>query len=992
MPIDLSGLPDKQGTQPQLDLSKLPDKAAPTPHSEPTLIDQLGGWRNIGAQGLRALSGILSAEGGITGAGISALGEGAAELLGEGKIDPTRVGVEAGFGAIPFGKVVKGGKYAASALRSGALGAAHTGVSELTQGGAAALNPRDIAESAGFGALGGVIGARFTPAEAAATAAMPPTRPAPVVRQEAGSRVFPVPREAAGVRPQVSVPTAAQAQYAEDTRNALGRMLGKATTPGSDLVSDVDKSVAQAEREASKVRARNFQDAVRSSRAEDAADLAQQRNVEKLTKESKARSTIAQAIQDAGLERKGVSISETTSAPSVSGVSRRTMTTRFGPPDIEEGATELSPAAQQRYDLAKQRELSGEGPKIQDPAPAPSNVVPLQQTPEFENQMAAAQQGLENPAFRTSQEPPPVTEESIARAKAAADAERAAHEAAVQRANADVAAQEARAGFQAVPGGVGAEEARARVASPSSSEQPPTGEAPEPSSLAKFFKSPHDVYSAAYQEPGLTPAAKQQLGVGMKAAAQAQGLPTRPGVANLGKFLESRVAPKLAEDIAAPAARVEGGAPKALSETPVAAPGPESPAPSTTGTSPDWVAKQAAIADAASKDPDFLAAIKKLAKEEKGAVPAALLTHLGLAGIGAGAGGAVGAYTDDEDPVLGALKGAGIGGLLGLWTAPTETLKAGGEVLSSEAGREMLKNLVDVRRASFLASPFPAIKKAVIDPAGTVSEGLTQMLPGSYGDPATGRALVKAGLSQYLKPQNWKDFWQSMGSGADIGQGFSDVYQRGRESPLGFVHLPLEGIQGMTQRVAERAGATPEAVGRITGAGMPETELGKNALRIIQQNKALQLLQPFAKIPIHIAEGARNIPGVAQMVGGEGAGQRATMGGASMALGALEQLYNQEREESGDPVSNVAKVVQSGALGLPYTVPNVVGKALTSYATGGGSDALRELINLFPGGHLAPDQPYPNESSRSYINRNIKRQIEAMLPSLLTDQSGGAIR
>lgn len=166
MPIDLSKLPhkpaqmgDENPNSPRLDLSKLPHQpeapasGVPAPHE-----DGPSGFRKLLGMGVRVGSGILSAEGGIPGAAISGGGEALAQAVEGSRPDLTSVATEAGFGAIPFGKVVKGGKTAAeigmSALRSGGLGTAHTAVSNLVHGNLP--NFKDLATSFG---LGGVMGA-----------------------------------------------------------------------------------------------------------------------------------------------------------------------------------------------------------------------------------------------------------------------------------------------------------------------------------------------------------------------------------------------------------------------------------------------------------------------------------------------------------------------------------------------------------------------------------------------------------------------------------------------------------------------------------------------------------------------------------------------------------------------------------------------------------------------------------------------------------------
>ncbi len=180
MPLDFTGL-QKKDTTSNLDFSGLEKAPAlqsskPENNSEPT---GPSGFRKLLGMGTRVGSGMLSAEGGIPGAIISGGGEGLAQLiegpdstptptqhnedpshaywrgLREGVTEPIKkIGVEAAFGAIPFGKVVKGGDIAGSAMRSGALGSAHTTISDLVGGHVPSL--KELATSFG---LGGAFGA-----------------------------------------------------------------------------------------------------------------------------------------------------------------------------------------------------------------------------------------------------------------------------------------------------------------------------------------------------------------------------------------------------------------------------------------------------------------------------------------------------------------------------------------------------------------------------------------------------------------------------------------------------------------------------------------------------------------------------------------------------------------------------------------------------------------------------------------------------------------
>lgn len=107
---------------------------------------------------VRMGSGILGAEGGLTGAGIAGGGEGLAQLL-EGKFDPARIAVAGGIGAVPFGSVVKQGRVGASALRSGALAGGGETAREALSG--ESFSPRSVGTATAMGAVGGAGGSKL---------------------------------------------------------------------------------------------------------------------------------------------------------------------------------------------------------------------------------------------------------------------------------------------------------------------------------------------------------------------------------------------------------------------------------------------------------------------------------------------------------------------------------------------------------------------------------------------------------------------------------------------------------------------------------------------------------------------------------------------------------------------------------------------------------------------------------------------------------------
>jgi len=124
----------------------------------PSFWDRLGGIRGVGGMGTRALAGILGAEGGFPGAAIGGAGELAAELIEGSKPSFSRVATEAGLSAIPLSKIFQAGKPALSAARGALYAGGGTAAREVL-GEGKPLDPAAIGTSAATGGvLGGVLG------------------------------------------------------------------------------------------------------------------------------------------------------------------------------------------------------------------------------------------------------------------------------------------------------------------------------------------------------------------------------------------------------------------------------------------------------------------------------------------------------------------------------------------------------------------------------------------------------------------------------------------------------------------------------------------------------------------------------------------------------------------------------------------------------------------------------------------------------------------
>jgi hypothetical protein len=151
-------------------LKKQASKVAAVP--EQSFVDKMGGWRGVGAAGVRGLAGLLSMEGGALGAGISTAGETGAELLEGSDLSPSRIAVEAGLGAIPFSSVFKAGRPVASLLRGGLYAGVGTAGREMAEG--KPFDPSAIGTSAAIGGgVGGGLAKLFGGAGRVAAKAIP---------------------------------------------------------------------------------------------------------------------------------------------------------------------------------------------------------------------------------------------------------------------------------------------------------------------------------------------------------------------------------------------------------------------------------------------------------------------------------------------------------------------------------------------------------------------------------------------------------------------------------------------------------------------------------------------------------------------------------------------------------------------------------------------------------------------------------------------------
>ena len=863
------------------------------------------GLKNLLAGGVRAVSGLVSGVGALSGgvsfgagnligAGVAGAGEGAAQMIEEGDVSAPfseqgakRVAAEAALGAVPLGKLFKAGKFLPSFLRGGLFSGAGEGMREVAKG--EELDPVNIG-------IAGVTGGAITGGLAKIFGKAVPPKPA--VPEPAGTGWSePTAEAAAAIEARHPLPNDIPV-LKPDVKKALEQELGLPQDPWTKV---------------SKVKPAGPEQLMK------AQELARQ--------EQQAADEIAAAKTRLGADMEvKETAGESFSRPVSGGRERLTRTFRqkkATPDDGSEPDTDVGPVAPLAKALGVKRAAKQPKPRTLDEA---AQAMLLKVSPE------APVSPVEPPI-------PPISPEVLPAAPIAPEAVVAPPgvQDDLSRLLDDIHGPEAQADPLALAGGRGtmpAEES-GLDALDAWMRRPDAPLEPEaPAELAKFFKGPADALGQAYRgakaDPDVNPLAVRQLGIGSARAAQEAGIPSKAkpvGPEQLRKFLTGRVSQDISEQYgeATPPIKTIDELAAALGREPVTSPA----AP---------VAQQAAEMSPADQEQvkifeEFLNRMGKLGSNEVGAINPDILARLAL-----GTGGAfVGAAVDPlNDPLASGVAG-GVAGFaspslltafskLGINSAQADELVAAEGVKS--VARKVLEVLPHYQRFSYLASVPGIAANAIAGPWGSAMMGAVE------------HALVKdprgSAAMKLLTPTNW--FKEFLASYDDAGRLIAEGNTRWTEGAP--VANQLEAVlafpgRAMTmgdlasRRILMLAGFTDDEARQITLTSEPFSRLGRSLVNISKSGPIGQLLLPFSRTPVNIGEqGALRTPILGSIV------NRMSDNPAPPNVEAIRQLLGAGVGTAGyavganvDPESsrNVRRVVTN--LGGQYSLPAGIGFA-----------------------------------------------------------------
>ncbi len=837
------------------------------PVEEKSLWDRIGGIRGLGAAGIRGISGILSAPGGVWGAGASGVGEGIAQVI-EGN-DPftgkgaAKIGIEAGLGAIPAGRLIQGGRFLGSALRSGGLAATGEALREVADEGV--INPLPVAV---HGLTGGLIGGTVGRLSRSGTPG------APKVDIEQGGRpISPTPYSppSGSVYGRTTPPARARVSQLspnnldeQDFQSWVTKQPGfqpelpfNAPTESFDELADMMRPSAY--RQPYGV---SIEDRFTARPEVLAAEAKAAKEAQKIAEAEEAAAQIAKAKEGLTAQE---SVSETISSPIPGGSER--LTTRFVLPDDE--------SAEAGAGAATRRIRSGQQGRVREEIP--EELLPQEGTParliydawrglgrDNDQAIAFAEKGIS---------PRPL--EGVPNARVINATPIAAPVAPVAQAAEEVAPE--------IPGGVTrrapqdleddsdlvALRETLGVAGPGSRPNP-VDDMDDYQSLRAALgfgvgrQSPAEALDDPLEFTGL----ERNMGIGNDPEFPLNFFRSRAGAAgqNIGNIKRAQAAGEVVPEEGVQAARNSRiRESQAMRETPL------EPAPQAT---PDWV----------NEEMGFLDKMKnlggKLGGDESGAVPLESALTMGSAAAGAGLGFAADPF---DNPTLSAIAG-GIGGAIApsavrmlsesgvpsnvigsVDTSTPEGLKAG--------AIKVLNSLPQWQRFNYLADVEGLAANAGVGPYGAILTGAVEAI--LKGD-QRGYALLRS-LNPVEFIQDAKKGWGEASTLIERGEvGRAENMMLGPNASITEQIRSAPGIIMTAGDVAARsraqaAGFTEAEARAMTLTSEPENPTLRQLAHAgtVNQNEnefdlfktLLNLQFPFRRTPVNIGEqGARRIP------------------------------------------------------------------------------------------------------------------------------------
>lgn len=925
--LDAFGKPIASAKPPDLDEHGNPVAEGSAPKS---FLDKLGGWRGLAGSGIRVGSGLLSSEGGFLGAGISGLGEGLAELAEGSDFSPTKIGVEAGFGAIPFGKVIKGGKMLSSAAKSGAVGAAHSAVSDIAGG--ATPDIERAATSGGLGALLGAGGAAW-----AGRANKPVTYEIqPTAQTGPGTRTLnykgkgavdttPIqPIHSSGV-PIQAAPAATDAAERipyGGTSPAPYRSAAKQNVRETNRLSDmfgsaVEKKNAAMDQEAADVLANK---AAKEEIERKIAEAGLEKGAPVVTEGVKAtgdngealsaRTTWAQPKEDdapptrmlLNLFSPPKTSTELNIAPSV-----------MGHPDVAPALEAATPAIEKTVTPAAAA-VSEALPPVQPGETVLAQMMKPKRTPKAKvNSVDKFNQGVDDILGAT---PAPSAAPPAAAPSVPVEAPQVQHN----------LPELYRPHLEASGGHTGKAYRMIKQA---------VAEGNAPPELAAHAREIQMSYLEAQKAAAAAPKVEP---LAADAGARSATLP-EAGVFN-GSGTANKNAVNFIDQLGDAAAH-------------------QTPGPETAPQGADWIQQE-------------LDEVAKRRGNQGGFINPSLISGA----TGALVGAPIGAEANPDDP-YGAVKGALAGGLIGYGGVKGAMKgRASGKGMIGGATRE----LTNQRNAGLLLGP-AQIKKPLSDLGAVITDAAERMM--TSGKQEQGTNILK---ELFRVPTNVSNYGAALKdpnlAGEVIGDRLSQAAPA-EQGLLGLVGRPFGAAQYATQQVLQRAGVPAEEARKILFLGDPESKLGKWWMsaqdpRITGQfgSNVVKAVRPFARIATNLAErGIQRTPGLSLMTGDpETRMARTALGTGAMMAGGMTGMADSQLKENGEePPSALVRGLRRAAM-ASYGLPFIAGEAMT------GPGAMSDLYYAIPGLNSPVKPPAPNESIMSYTGKSIRNWLNQLLP------------